>query len=439
MSDNQNLLNSLETKRPSLPESVIRVIPKLVILVLGAIISIPLWPLFWLGWLIWGRPANVVHLHQVRRYLKLTWTVQPPAPGITFMARIVLTLTILQKVFAAPIKGCAWLLDELLYGRFLNATPVEAPFFVVSAGRSGSTQITRYLEEDPALVAPNIIQCMFPYLWAWQLAPPTIGRFLTKEKVRAKLMGMMPPEGLERHEMDPFKADTFDGPFYTAHLNHLAFFLGPEAIATEFNLGKFASHNRQLWEEDFVALVDRLGRKTLLHSQSGSEQRFMLKGHFLSGADALAKRYPDGRFLAVIREPVSRLQSGINYLRVNPVDPALGLVPWEWLAAGLRQTETDYCWAEQAWFTETGNGTRCVIRFSEFVHDLEAAMRKVYQCCLDVDELPPHVPKSHVPRERKHYSVNRSLAELGVDEVALRSQLAAYIAWSQGDLIGQLP
>ena len=355
------------------------------------------------------------------------------------MARIVLTLTILQKVFAAPIKGCAWLLDELLYGRSLNATPVEAPFFVVSAGRSGSTQITRYLEEDPTLVAPNIIQCMFPYLWAWQLAPRTIGRFLTKEKVRTKLMGMMPPEGLERHEMDPFKADTFDGPFYTAHLNHLAFFLGPEAIATEFNLGKFAPHNRQLWEEDFVALVDRLALKTLLYAQAGPEHRFMLKGHFLAGADALAKRYPDGRFLAVIREPVSRLQSGINYLRVNPVDPALGPVPWEWLAAGLTQTETDYCWAEQVWFKETGDGTRCIIRFSEFVHDLERAMRKVYRCCLDVDELPPHVPKSHAPRERKHYSVNRSLAELGVDEVALRSQLAAYIAWSQGDSIGQLP
>lgn len=423
--------NELETKRPLFAESLIRLIPKVVMLVLVALISIPLWPLFWLGWVIWGRPPNVVHMNQVGRYLKLTWTVQPPAPGITVMMRIALSLTIVQKVFAAPIKGCAWLLDELIYGRSLNATSVEAPFFVVSAGRSGSTQITRYLEEDPALVAPNIIQCMFPYLWAWHLAPRTIGRFVTPEKVRAKLMQILPPEGLERHEMDPFKTDTFDPAFYGAHLNPLAFFLGPDAIATEFNLAKFTPNNQPLWEEDLVALVDRLARKTLVYTQAGSEQRFMLKGHFLAGANALAKQYPNGRFLTVIREPVSRLRSAINYMRVNPVDPALGLVPWEWLAEGLTRTETDYCFAEQAWFTESGNGTRCVIRFSEFVDDVGGAMGKVYQCCFSANELPSHVPTNHEPRERKNYSVNRTLAELGVDEEKVRSQLADYINWSE--------
>ena len=434
MADSYNLLNALETKRPSPIESLIRLIPKLVMFILVAAISIPLWPLFWLGWLIWEQPPNIVRFEQVVRYLKLTWTVQPPAPGITMLARITLTLAIIQKALSAPIKGIAWLLDELIYGRSLNVIPVKAPLFVVSAARSGSTQIARYLEEDPALVAPSIIQCMFPYLWLWRLAPRTIGRFLTPEKVRARIHGMMPPELIERHELDPFRADTFEGAFYGFHLNALAFFLGPDVIATEFNLGKFAPHNQRLWEKDFVDLVDRLGRKTLLYARlnpGGKERRFLLKGHFLSGADALVSRYPDGRFLTVIREPVSRLQSGINYMRVNPVDPALGLVPWEWLAAGLMKTETDYCRVEQAWFTETGNGTRCVIRFSEFVNDLEAAMRKVYQCCLDVDKLPPHLPKSHAPRERKHYSVNRSLAELGIDEAKLRSRLASYFAWCE--------
>lgn len=426
---NKHSLNSLETKRPSLPETLIRLIVKFVGLCLITAVSSPFWPLFWLGWLIWGRPPNVVRFNQVVRYLKLTWTVQPPKPGITFFGRIALTLTIMQKLLTAPIKGFAWFLDDLIYGRGLKATPVEDPFFVISAGRSGSTQITRYLEEDPSLVAPNIMQCMFPYLWLWRLVPRTIGRFLNADTVREKLMAMMPPESLERHEMDPFKADTFDGPFYTIHLNHLAFQLGPDVIATEFNLGKFVPHNRQLWEEDFVALVDQLGRKTLLHARAKSEHRFMLKGHFLAGADALARFYENGRFLTIIRDPVSRLRSAINYLRVNPPDPILGPVPWEWLAAGLIQTEIDYCLAEQGWFTQNGKGTRCVVRFSKFVNDLEGTMHKVYKCCLDANELPPHVPKTHEPRERKNYSVNRTLAELGVDEAELRAQLAPYIAW----------
>jgi hypothetical protein len=407
-----NKLNSLETKPPSTLEAVIRLIQKFVSFSLITIISIPFWPLFGAGWLIWGRPANVAHLDQVARYLRLTWTAQPPAPGLTLLARLSLTVIILQKVATMPIKGCAWLLDELLYHKALKAIRVEKPLFVISAARSGSTQITRYLEEDPALIAPSLMQCMFPYLWLWRLAPRTIGRFLTPDKVRARINVMMPPELIERHELDPFKADTFDGPFYTNHLNHLAFHLGPDTIAAEFNMGKYVPHNRRLWTE---------------------EPRFMLKGHFLNGADALVRHYTDSRYLTVIRDPVARLRSGINYLRVNPADPALGLVPWEWLAAGLTQTETDYCQTEQAWFTENGEGIRCAIRFSEFVEDLETTLRKVYQCCLETDEVPPHIPDTHAPRERKRYSVNRSLAELGVDEAKLRTRLAGYIAWSDGN------
>jgi hypothetical protein len=68
-----------------------------------------------------------------------------------------------------------------------------------------------------------------------------------------------------------------------------------------------------------------------------------------------------------------RLRSAINYMRVNPSDPVLGPTPWEWLAEGLERTETDYCRVEQQWFTRQDGARRCVIRFSEFVEDLEGA------------------------------------------------------------------
>jgi hypothetical protein len=343
----------------------------------------------------------------------------------------------LRKALLTPVLGLAWLLDEALYGRTLAATPVEAPLFIVSADRSGSTQITLYLAEDPNLVAPNLLQCMFPYLWLWRLAPRTIGRVVSKEQARAKIQSMMPPELLERHEGDPFTPDTFDGAFYTFHMNALAFALGPDVIETEFGFGRYAPHNRQLWEEDFVTLVDRIGRKTLAlngRTPDGAPRRFMLKGHFLAGADALARRYPDGRFLTVIREPASRLRSGINYMRVNPTDPMLGPVPWAWLADGLERTETTYCQEEMAWFTKESDVKRCVIRFSDFVNDLEVALRQVYRCCFDADP-PPHLPKSHPPRERTRYTVNRSLAELGIDAAQLRAKLADYVAWCEGDVV----
>ena len=364
--------------------------------------------------------------------MSLTWTVTPPAPGLSSFARCWITLSIIQKVLRTPIVGLAWLVDEGLYGRALDATSVTGPLFIVSAGRSGITQMGLYLEEDPQFAAPNLLQSKFPYLWLWRLAPRTLERFLTPDKVRAKIRAMMPPELLERHEGDPFKMDTFDFVLYSSHLNALALHLGPDVTVEEFGFGTFAPHNRLLWEKDFVKIVDRVARKTLLQAgpgPDGSPRRLLLKGHFLCGADALARQYPDACFLTIVREPVSRLRSAINYMRVNPTDPVLGPIPWPWLASALERTEIEYCEVEQAWFTQSSGTRRCVIRFSEFVQDLETAMHKVYRCCCDTDTLPPHIPQRHAPRERKNYTVDRSLAELGIDEAKLRARLASYIRW----------
>jgi hypothetical protein len=123
----------------------------------------------------------------------------------------------------------------------------------------------------------------------------------------------------------------------------------------------------------------------------------------------------------------------VNYLRVNPADPALGPVPWAWLSSALEQTEIEYCELEQAWFTQPSDVRRCVVRFREFVEDLPGAMRHVYRDCFDSDELPAHIPLTHPPRERKNYSVNRSLEELGIDENKLRKRLTSYIQWCEAD------
>ena len=411
---------------------VMMLVPKLFQLIIITFISLLLLPLYWLGWLIWHRPPNVVYFRQVLRYLGYVWTVDPPSPRLKPYARFWLMLNIIQKFLMSPILGTAWLLDEALYGRKLDQMPVEDPFLVISAGRSGSTQITRYLEDDPNLLAPNLLMAMFPYLWLWKLAPATIGKAITKEQVKEKLIGMMPAELIERHESDPFKADTFDGSFLSFHLNHMALNLGPQTAFQEFSFAEFASHNQRMIEKDFITLVERIGRKTLLFHGSrmdGSYPRFLLKGHFLLAAPALARHFPDANFLTVVREPLSRLQSGINYLRVNPSDPVIGPVPWSWLTETLTETESRYCEVEKEWFSEAGSPNRCVIRFTEFVYDLSGAMTKVYAQCCRQETLPPHIPDDHPPRERKNYTVNRSLDELGVDQEAIKNRLAEYIEW----------
>lgn len=411
-----------------------RLLFRAVATVLVAMLTAILWPIYWIAVAVWGWPPNVPRLRQVLRYLRLTWTVRPPPPGLPVLVRGWITLTILRKVALTPLWGLAWLLDEALYGAYLRDTPVVAPLIEISAGRSGSTQLARYLEEDPSLVAPSLLQSIFPYLWLWRLAPRTIGRFVTPDQVRQKMESMLPPEFLQRHEGDPFRTDTFDIVLFGSHLNHLSLFLGPEVAVEDFSFGSLAPHNRELWERDFVDALDRIARKTLLHAGPGPDggiRRFFVKGHFLCAADALERRYPDARFLTMIREPAPRLQSAINYLRVNPTDAA-GPVPWGWLSATLARTESDYCEIEQAWFSRQGGAIRCVIRFSEYVRDLETAMMKVYRECLDCVSVPTHVPKNHPPRQRTNYLVNRSLTQLGIDEAVLNAGLSSYVAWCTG-------
>jgi hypothetical protein len=422
-------LGDIQAKPP-----ILSLFLKTIQLILVAVLSLVLWPFYALGQRIWYRPPNVPHLAQVKRYLRLAWSVEPSPPGLSRRGRIWLTLSILRKLLMTPLTGLAWLLDELLYGRTLNATEVVAPLFVISGGRSGSTQMTRYIEADPRVTAPNLLQSMFPYLWLWRLAPRTIGRILTPEKVRARLESMMPSELLERHELDPFKADTFDGALFSGHLNPLAFYLGPEVSTEEFSFAAFAPEDRSRLERDFVQLVDRIGRKQLLFiGDAGAERphRLFIKGHFLCAASALERHYPDAVFLTLVRDPASRLQSGINYLWVNPSDPAMGPPPWAWLSQSLLQTEGDYCRIEQAWFSQEGGARRCVVRFTEFVSDLEGTMQHVYRACFNQEQLPPHIPRTHPPRERKQYKVNRSLAELGIDAEQMRTDLADYVVWCQ--------
>ncbi len=391
-----------------------------------------LWPWLLLGARVWGRPPNVVHLRRVLRYLRLIWTESPPPPGLGALVRAWLTLAVLHKVAVAPVWGLAWLLDELLYGRALDATPLEAPLLEISAGRSGSTQLARYLGEDPGLASPNLLQFTFPFLWLWKLVPVTIGRVVSKDRVRQELETRLRPEFLQRHEGDPFATDSFEGCLFIPHMQMMSPLLGPRVTMEDFHFATPAEHNMPLWECEFVQLLDRIGRKTLLHcgpGPDGQPRRFFVKGHFLAAAPALAERFPDARFLTMVRHPSPRIQSAVNFLRTNPLDPLLGPVPWAWLAQALSQNESEYCVHEQAWFTAPGDTRRCVVRFDDYVRDLEGAMSLVYRECLDQPELPPWAPREHTPRERKDYLLNRSLEQLGIDRDALERELADFIAW----------
>lgn len=403
---------------------------KIAALLVVSALCLPQWPLYLLMRLRWPRPPIVPALPRVLRCARLILS-ERPAGGPTLAMRVSLLLELLRRVMAQGFFGLAWLMDEALYGPALQRVRLVAPLFEISAARSGSTQLSRYLEDDPHLCAPSVLQESLPFVWLWRLAP-LLAPLAPPGWDQMLAHRMMPREHHERHEVDLLRTDTFEMLFLVLfQLGDILMSLGPRALAEDFRFDRVQAPSRGVWEDDFLRFLDALGRKTLLEARpdpEGQPRRLLIKGHFLLAAPALAARYPDARFLTVLRAPERRLQSLINFLRCQGTVAPCPAVPWPWLVEYACTAEVAYCETEQAWFQEPAGPRRCVVRFDDYLRDLPGTMQAVYRACLDRD-LSPHVPRVHAARVRSDYSVDRSLAELGVDEAALKERLAAYRRW----------
>lgn len=342
-----------------------------------------------------------------------------------------LMMTILLHTATSRISGFCWLLDEIIYGRQLNSIHIQNPLFVMSAYRSASTEMARILSKDTnKFVAPNAIMCAFPYLWLWNLITWIVGDDggISTEEANGYLNKNFSKESLERHDNNHFAIDTFDGYFLSSHLNGLAFQLGADVIVKEFNYARFEEHNRYLFEYCFVEHVDRIARKTLLYnSASSASKTFLLKGHFLQSANALQEKYPEARFISVLRDPICRLQSGINHMAVNPTLWQGKAPNWQSLTDALQQIEVQYCELEMEWY-KNGNDKRFVVKFEDFTKYSRKTIIRIYQGLLESnpDDIPHFDNPSKTP---KRYTTNRSLKELGVNEAILKQQLVRYYAW----------
>jgi hypothetical protein len=240
---------------------------------------------------------------------------------------------------------------------------------------------------------------------------------------------------MQRHEVDLLRTDTFEMLFFGLRLHALSPCLGPAHLTEDMAFSSRASRNRAMWTRDFPDFVDRLGRKTLAFAgpaPDGEGRRFYIKGHFQAADDVLAERYPDAHFITMVRDPAKRLSSFINHVHGNPFFECLGAVPWSWLADALPEAEAAYNQREMQWYGRPDGPLRTVIRFRDYVDDLEGTMSRIYDRCLGCDTVPDHVPRAHPPRERTRYWVDRGLEELGIDSVAYTARHADYHVWHAG-------
>ncbi|MCK6525821.1 sulfotransferase [Myxococcota bacterium] len=386
-------------------------------LVLRLLVAAPLWPLYGLLRLLNARPPVVVP------WSRWSWAmgkVFAPTLARPWQDRVILALGLAQRGVTAPIWGLAWMLDELIYGRALDAVRVEAPIFEISAARSGSTQLARYLESDPRLCSPIVIQTVVPFMWFWALIPQALLDRVGSKRLTWLIVGDLPEDFIARHEVDVLGTDTFEVMAYTHHLGELIHQLGAAPFAEVMGYARVTPTSRAFWEEDFLPFFDRMARKTLY--QAGPGRRLLIKGHFLGVAEALEARYPDARFLTMHREPLQRLRSALNYLHAQPADRYFPPLPWAWVVERGLSLELDYEEAERAWLARPEATRHLLIPFQDYVADLPGTLRRVYVEGMGMSPLET-LPTVHAHRARSGYAVDRSLEDLGVDVAQVRARL----------------
>ena len=402
--------------------------------------------------------------------------------------------------------------------------------------------------DSSLFVTPNAMMMAYPYLWLWKLVYTIFGDIpdgnqdddedekeegiITKQYIRDKLntgFHSYHPDSLDRHPNDPFLLDTFDQTFLAYHCNGLIWkFLvqnntnNATVITKEFNYAVQDPNdaiNQQIYQVDMVNHIDRLARKTVLFlmtntnktEQQPRRRRFLLKGHFLSICPQLENRYTNNnaknaeltrgeernsggsvaQFLTIIRDPSDRLQSGINYMAVNPTldylntnnnnnDSNDDVVPWYYYELGLvlERMERQYCAIEMDYF---GNNTddnneramKLAIPFDSFVTKKDQTLAFIINW-LKLPQPPRQLDASNTTvsssssssrynnkkkktrnqrqntyngstatnnnnitntsntnsEKKKHrYQINRSLSDCDIDDNVYRNQLKDYIAW----------
>ena len=358
--------------------------------------------------------------------------------------------------------------------------------FVVSGYRSASTHLARSLLEDESIsipigsslsfASPNSMMMSLPYLWIWNYVSwfvgdlaekeegtktsddaPNIHPTLSKSQVRKWYREKYSPECLERHDFDPFSIDTLDLSFLSCHLNGLAWEYcleskSSEVVCNEFHYGRHTTENKDLYEVDFVRYIDRLARKTILFHQpkkdtTNPKTAVLFKGHFLSIVPALRSRYPSAKFVTVLRDPCDRLKSAINYTAVNPsISPIMNLRNhghWQTLATTLEKIEAEYCLQELKTFSTANSDSG---RFLSIHYDALVTPSKQKDTIRAIQgwivgsegSLAPVQSKAgksnakkplanaKKAKKTKKYTVDKTLHELGIDEINYRNHLSEY-------------
>lgn len=431
------------TQRPRLLSVTVNIMIWCTTILLWLPASVACLPLFMLGLYIWGLPPIISPMSRFSRYFIGVFTEGKVEENIPFSNRVIAFLVVLTNLIKAPINGTFWFVDELLYPAY-HKVNIREPIFFVTAARSGSTQLANYLETDENnFIAPTSGEGLFPFIWIWKFVVPVLKRFgMDKQHVvRNKLFGS---EAKKRHNFSLANTETWDVIVGAWHFSYLSWYMGIDFMKWGFPFAPLTEPTDENYLKIFYEFTHSIMKK-VVYCRGRSSQHVLVKGHFLIAANGLQQRFPDAKFFTVVREPLDRFQSLINFMAIISADGPprkdylLSPMPWKTLCEFAIHTQIPYCKQEMSFYDQSDDN-KLVIPFTMYVNKLNDTLQTIYSFCdIQVSTLVTSnaITAQTTTHDRKNRKAsynpkfNRSLSDLGLDEEKLKEHLTKYIQWIQ--------
>ena len=432
-----------DSPKPSILSTSKSILLQCVSTILSLPISLVCLPLYIIGLFIWGRPPTISPWSRFYKYFIATLT-EGKAEDISFINRVLILTIILDYLVKSPINGVGWYLDEVFYPSY-HKCEIKNPLFFLTSGRSGSTQMAQYLEDDNEnFLAPMMIETVFPYIWAWKIIAPIL-RMLGVKKYFENNSALYGEEMKKRHNSDIFKTDSFEMGLVLRHMNFLAIYLGISFLMWGFVLTALKDQpvDREFGKL-YMEFYDCIMKKIMYHRGFPNQQIFV-KTHLLIIARELEQRYDGAKFFTLVRHPLEQSRSAINFLKLVSVEGVgkkrLGLFPVTWKIVRDYAIEVQACYCnEQIIFYNENTKNKLAISFDTYVNNLAGTLQQVYSF-LNIPVKAELLSKAAVLQKTTHDRTkrrasydpkyNRTLSSLGVDEEKIKENLSDYINWKK--------
>jgi len=295
---------------------------------------------------------------------------------------------------AAAFNSLAEPLSEARYRRKLNQAPATPPpLFILGHWRSGTTLLHELLMLDERFCCPSTYQCFAP------------GHFLLTEAILTRMLAWMMPSkrpmdnvaaGWSRPQEDEFALANMGAP---SPYRRMAFPLTSPAEPVALDISKLSAADQARWQETLRQFLTRLAVR--------DSRRPVLKSPpHTARLGILARMFPEGRFLHVVRDPFVVFPSTVRLWR--SLDHVQGL------QAGPAADLEEYVFAcfEEMYAAferdrrELPDNRLHEVRYEDLVADPVACLAEVYER-LELDDFAKVRPalESHVAA-MKQYRTN---------------------------------